>query len=56
MKDRSAMNETVNSDTDLAALEARVKVLEELLERVGEAMEQAKSNPMLANLMKMFGV
>lgn len=40
----------------IAELEAKVKEYDLIIERVGEAMNMAKQNPMVANMLRMLGI
>ncbi len=45
-----------NHETRLEELEARVQSLEEFVNAIAQGVEQAKQNPMIANLMKAMGL
>lgn len=56
MNEIDIQDEFLRIKTRVADLERIIDEHNAIFTRVGEAMEKAKGNPMVANLMRMFGV
>lgn len=55
--DHSAMEDKIKSlERSIVSLEERITEYDRILGQVGEAVEKAKANPMVANLMRGLGL